>query len=194
MTSREKILSAVLNNQPAITEIPLGFVPSGTESGSLQNFKEALILIGGKFIEVGDIKNINEVLRTLFPEAVRKISMIPALSAFADTDWASDLPHSFENVDVAVLTAHFGVAENGALWLTEALMGQRIVPFICQELVVILNKADILSTMHDAYARIADVNYGFGVFVAGPSKTADIEQSLVHGAHGPKRLTVLIIT
>ncbi|MNW08326.1 Lactate utilization protein C [compost metagenome] len=47
--------------------------------------------------------------------------------------------------------------------------------------------------MHEAYQKIADSVYGFGTFIAGPSKTADIEQSLVLGAHGPKNMTVFIL-
>jgi L-lactate dehydrogenase complex protein LldG len=51
----------------------------------------------------------------------------------------------------------------------------------------------IVSTMHEAYAKIADEAYGFGGFIGGPSKTADIEQALVLGAHGPLSMTVYLI-
>lgn len=51
--------------------------------------------------------------------------------------------------------------------------------------------------MHAAYDRIAALEaaaaYGFSTFIAGPSKTADIEQSLVLGAHGPISLTVFLL-
>jgi len=67
------------------------------------------------------------------------------------------------------------------------------LPFICQHLAVLLHKNDIVQTMHEAYATIGNNAYGFGLFIAGPSKTADIEQSLVLGAHGPKTMTVFVI-
>jgi L-lactate dehydrogenase complex protein LldG len=89
--------------------------------------------------------------------------------------------------------AHFGVAENGAVWLTDELMPDRVIPFICQHLVIVLKRSDILPTLVEAYQRIDDAKYAFGIFIAGPSKTADIEQSLVLGAHGPKTMTVLLI-
>jgi L-lactate dehydrogenase complex protein LldG len=93
----------------------------------------------------------------------------------------------------AYIKGSFGVAENGAIWVMESAMGNRILPFICEQLVLVLYKSELLSNMHDAYATIQIDKEGYGVFIAGPSKTADIEQSLVIGAHGPKALSVLII-
>jgi len=109
------------------------------------------------------------------------------LSADAD-------PHALDNVDLAVITAHFAVAENAALWVTEDIVQQRALPFITQQLAVIVKKEDILNNMHQAYQRIGAEDYGFGTFIAGPSKTADIEQSLVLGAHGPKTMCVFILS
>ncbi len=69
----------------------------------------------------------------------------------------------------------------------------RVLPFIAQSLVTIIHKSSIVATMHDAYHNIGDKEYDFATFIAGPSKTADIEQSLVLGAHGPKTMTIFII-
>lgn len=68
-----------------------------------------------------------------------------------------------------------------------------MAPFIAQYLAIIVNKKDIIPTMHQAYERIGNQEYGFGTFIAGPSKTADIEQSLVLGAHGARGLIVFLL-
>ena len=112
----------------------------------------------------------------------------------AEINWQQDDPHSLENVELCILEAQFGVAENGALWLTEAQMGQRVAPFITQNLAVVVKKSDMVPTMHHAYDRIAQAEYPFGLFLAGPSKTADIEQSLVLGAHGSRSMTVFLMS
>jgi L-lactate dehydrogenase complex protein LldG len=57
----------------------------------------------------------------------------------------------------------------------------------------VIPAAEILDNMHQAYERLAFDKPGFGAFISGPSKTADIEQSLVIGAHGPRSLTVFCI-
>jgi L-lactate dehydrogenase complex protein LldG len=69
-------------------------------------------------------------------------------------------------------------------------MPHRVAPFICQHLVI--NVSKIVPNMHAAYAELKKPNSSFGLFLAGPSKTADIEQSLVIGAHGARSLTVVI--
>ena len=111
---------------------------------------------------------------------------LPLISPIAD-------PHSFDDIELAVISAGFAVAENGAVWLTEELMGHRIIPYICQHLAVTVCAADIVPTLHEAYERIGIGEYGFGGFIGGPSKTADIEQALVLGAHGPLTMTVFIV-
>ena len=56
-----------------------------------------------------------------------------------------------------------------------------------------MDAAHGVSDMHAAYARLAERPIGYGMFIAGPSKTADIEQALVIGAHGPRSCTVLLV-
>lgn len=118
---------------------------------------------------------------------------MPELSQIAATDWKNDDPHSLKDVELTIVKAHFGVAENGALWVTDDLLGQRVSVFIPQYLAIVVQKSDIVSTMHQAYDRIGNQEYNFGTFIAGPSKTADIEQSLVLGAHGARGLIVFIM-
>ncbi|GGK77935.1 lactate utilization protein C [Rufibacter glacialis] len=194
MTSRERILAAVAQNQPALTPLPL--VPSfQLETPDLvEKFSQVAVNIGSWVLEVRDYEEIQEILLQDFKAHHRIISHVPEVSSFADATALEDPQrHLLENVDLAIIKGHFGVAENGACWVTEDLLGVRVVPFICQHLAIILPKHQMVPLMHDAYEKIGDAEYGYGVFIAGPSKTADIEQSLVLGAHGPRTLTVFLM-
>lgn len=99
--------------------------------------------------------------------------------------------HDLALLNLAILDGQFGTAENGAIWLEEEDLQLRAIPFITEHLVIILSRKRLVATMHEAYNRIQDSSSGFGLFLAGPSKTADIEQSLVIGAHGAKSLRVV---
>ena len=72
-------------------------------------------------------------------------------------------------------------------------MGQRIIPYICQHLAVVVRVDSLVPTLHEAYEIIGEGTYGFGGFIGGPSKTADIEQALVLGAHGPLSMAVFVL-
>ena len=194
MSNRDQILQAIKNNQPAtVSPLPDIDFPPDVSTPACEKFTEVLAAIGGVSHLAKDYEAINAIIKTIYPHAGRIVTTCEALPAgepfSADTD-----PHTLDDVDLAVITAHFAVAENAALWVTEDVIQQRALPFITQQLAVIVKKEDILDNMHQAYQRIGAEDYGFGAFIAGPSKTADIEQSLVLGAHGPKTMCVFILS
>jgi L-lactate dehydrogenase complex protein LldG len=102
-------------------------------------------------------------------------------------------PHALEGIGLAVLRGAFAVAENGAVWLPTAGLRHRGVFVVAEHLALVVAAQDVVHDMHQAYARISFPGAGFGTFVAGPSKTADIEQALVIGAHGPRSSTLFLV-
>ena len=193
MTSRDKILQAVLQNQPEATALPDISIFKGDNNGIVQKYMDVFKTIGGSSFLVDDLTTVKLSIAENFDTTRRIVSTLPELSDRFEVISTSADPHSYSDVELAIIRAHFSVAENGAVWLTEDLMGQRIIPYICQHLAVIVTAESIVPTLHEAYEKIGAGNYGFGGFIGGPSKTADIEQSLVIGAHGPIELTVLFI-
>lgn len=193
MTTREKILEAVLNNQPARTALPDISMFGGEKKELVQKYMEVFTSIGGSAFFVEDIAVVKSTITQHFDATKRIVTTIPELSGSYELISPAADPHSYDDIELAIIRGHFSVAENGAVWLTEELMGQRIIPYICQHLAVVVNAETIIPTLHEAYERIGAGDYGFGAFISGPSKTADIEQALVLGAHGPLSMTVFII-
>ena len=193
MSVRDQILAKVRANQP-IDERPLPDLTSFPVRTNevLDQFMTVLSTIGGKPVQVKDFAGIETYLQEN-PYPGRIISSIPALQHLAEPIPENADPHELANVELAIITGTFGVAENSAIWVTEANFQQRVVPFICQHLAVVLSADAIVANMHQAYGRLQGQEYGFGVFIAGPSKTADIEQSLVLGAHGARTMTVFLL-
>jgi len=193
MSTREKILEAVLKNQPPVAPLPDISIFKSSEKDTVQEYTDTFIGIGGKVFTVDDIASVKPIIREQFDTSKRMVTTLPELGDVLELYSPQADPHSFEDVELAVIQAQLAVSENGAVWLPEQLMGQRIIPFICQHLAVIVKAETIVSTMHEAYNQIGEGQYGFGAFIGGPSKTADIEQALVMGAHGPISMTVFII-
>jgi len=191
--SRTQILSAISNNQPQKTQLPddLQFDSPAREVVT-EKFIQMINLIGGKVIQIQKIEDINLYVSEHFKSDDRIVTPISELEYY--TPFTGDeLPHQFVNTEFAVFKTHFAVAENGAVWITEDQMGQRVLPFICQHLGMLVSEENIVASMHEAYEMMGNQDYGFGTFIAGPSKTADIEQSLVLGAHGARSMTIFLL-
>jgi L-lactate dehydrogenase complex protein LldG len=194
MSSRDKILAAVARNQPAL--VPYPEIPSffSEEANAVKRFETVAVSIGSKVFRVKSIEEVKQVLLKEYSGVRRIISSLPPFADVAETAIAPNTdPHSLADVDLAVLPAQLGVAENGALWVTDGQLPLRVLPFICQHLALVVPQQNILPLMHQAYEVIGAQEYGFGTFIAGPSKTADIEQSLVLGAHGARTLSVFVM-
>ena len=191
--SRETILAAIKGNQPSPEILPdiEGF--STAIPGDPAAFRKVVETLGGEVIDIVEYADIQPFVQTHYTEFSRVVAVNPAFYPGSMTEWETGDGRQLEQVDLAIVQGQLGVAENGAVWVTEKELVVRALPFIAQHLAVVLSASTILPTMHDAYNRIGGPETGFGVFIAGPSKTADIEQSLVLGAHGAKSLTIFLL-
>jgi L-lactate dehydrogenase complex protein LldG len=194
MSSRNKILTAVAENQPSAAPLPEFEFLDAECIYSSETFINVLTGIGGNVIPVESMEEIQNYILQNFSQGSRTVTNIPSLENVAELMRRTSIsPHALSDVDYAIIDTRLAVAENGAVWVTEKGLSDRVLPFICQHLAVVLNAGDIVSNMHAAYEVINADDYGYGTFIAGPSKTADIEQSLVLGAHGPKSMTVFLM-
>ena len=192
MSSRERILAAVKANQPELTELPEVNIPQSNDN-LMERFATIATTIGGKVFEITAVEEIKSLISEQFNSTARIITSLAELSDIAETEISQINPHDLENVDLAILSGEIAVAENGAIWVPEANTMQRVLPFITQHLALVVHKSMLVATMHQAYEIIGERDYGYSAFIAGPSKTADIEQSLVLGAHGPRSLMVFLV-
>ena len=192
--SKESILAKIRKSKPEFVGLPTIPVSQNQTGDLIELFKKSLLLVGGTAIEIGE-GDIAQKIKEMFGDKKLTASNDKTLNISNIDTYAINDPRELRDLDLAVLRCRFGVAENGAVWLSDTDLSHRVLPFIVQHCVFILPKIEMVWNLHEAYQRLKQENYiGFGVFISGPSKTADIEQSLVIGAHGPKSLTVLLTT
>ncbi|HYC85748.1 MAG TPA: LUD domain-containing protein [Chryseosolibacter sp.] len=189
MTSREKILAAVKKSQPPAPPSTPTRLDGALPVEAKTQFKEIVKAIGGSVIEIENTGQIAGHVGQKFPAEASILCSVPG----AGIGTPPNDGVVFEKLNLVILRANFAVAENGAVWITDRLLPDRVLPFICEHLALVIDASDIVPTLTEAYEIIGSDQYHFGTFIAGPSKTADIEQSLVLGAHGPKSLTVFML-
>ncbi len=191
MSTREKILTAITANKPALVNLPAIDLQLVTNYDDLvAKFTTTLESIGGQVLHLKDSSMLSSIINEEMQTGKLVLNAIDDLTGELNS---SQVASALEPVDKAFIKAGIGVAENGAVWVKESQMVNRLLPFICQHLVIVLEKENLVSTMHHAYQQVNVFEEGFGVFIAGPSKTADIEQSLVIGAHGARSMTVYLL-
>jgi L-lactate dehydrogenase complex protein LldG len=216
MSARDAILAAVRKNLPRpavpLPEVPgtnrkgiktgLGYkehfhrlpeVPGFPDEGEpiLPYFRKQLEAMGGRSFEVADAAAARAKVAELFPAAKVVCSAAPEVPGTRRIQDVRD-PHELNDVEIGVVRSPLGVAEAGAIWLTQDSLGVNALAVLSQHLVVLLAPAAIVDTMHDAYGQIDLTASPYGVFLAGPSATGDIEGVIIHGAQGARSLTVLL--
>lgn len=195
MSSREDILQSIRRathvkyekpDLKPLEEIALNY-PSKVEQ-----FYLIMKQVGGEavFLEKGD--DVNDFIKKAYPEAKRIASNLKGITCATFNPDDVDDPAELNGTDLAVIDGKIGVAENGAVWIEQDVK-QRAIYFISEKLVILLDRNKIVNNMHEAYKLIDTGEYGFGTFISGPSKTADIEQALVMGAHGARDVLVILV-
>ena len=183
MSSREDILQSIRRATHVKYEKP-DLKPledmALTYPSKVEQFYLIMKQVGGEAILLEKEEDVNDFIKKAYPGAKRIASNLKTITC------------ATFNPDLAVIDGKIGVAENGAVWIEQDVK-QRAIYFIAEKLVILLNKNKIVNNMHEAYKLIDTGEYGFGTFISGPSKTADIEQALVMGAHGARDVTVVLI-
>ncbi|WP_080055373.1 LutC/YkgG family protein [Spirosoma aerolatum] len=193
MTSREKILANIKANQPDLRPLPEQYTFVSTFPDLTKQFIDVLTFVGGRALVVPDYAAIRADLQAQYPNLKSVATTIPELADLADRTMTVSDPHELADLNLAIIEGPIAVAENAAIWVDEQQLPQRVAPMITQYLVIVIRQSTLVPNMHDAYKQLKVDTTGFGTFICGPSKTADIEQSLVIGAHGARSLTVYLL-
>ncbi len=194
MSAKDTILQNIRANKPS-EEVPLpeiDFEPM-TFDDLTKQLGEMVQVAGGQLVLLNDKKDVAAKLKELYPDSSRVVCNVLDCNLSGDNGSSAERPHEFDTVELAVIQGEFAVAENGAVWVKAPSNSHRALYFLAENIVLIVDRTQIVETMHQAYKRIHFDEPGYGVFISGPSKTADIEQSLVIGAHGPKSGFVFLV-
>ena len=193
MSKKEDILSKYRSNIKQRFDMPdLTDIQGITYPDPLVQFISMTESVGGKVVEVEPGQDINVLIKELYPEAKEIASNLPEITIATRNPDTCGSPQALNGTDVGVVRGVFGVAENACVWIPQT-MKEKAVCFISENLVILLDKKQIVNNMHEAYKRLEFNDYGYGSFISGPSKTADIAQVLVMGAQAARSATVLLI-
>ena len=193
MSTKEDILKRYRANIRQRFDMPdLSDIQAITYPDPLAQFVKMSEMVGGHVIEVDAGRDINTLIQERYPEAKEITSNLPEVTIATRNPDTVGHAHDLNGTDVGVIRGMFGVAENGCIWIPQQ-MKEKAVCFISENLVILLKKSEIVNNMHEAYRRIEFNDYGYGTFISGPSKTADIAQVLVMGAQAARSVTIFLI-
>jgi len=195
MNSRNAILNQLRRQFVASAELPEISSGSWTRySNPVEKFAEMVAFAGATCETVGSKAEVHRRLKGIaqFASAKQVLSLVDEIPGNLQLAHIEQ-PQELKDLDYVICQGHLAVAENGGIWLTDSAVRHRVCFFITQFLVLLVRAEDIVHNMHEAYQKIPQRMASFGLFLAGPSKTADIEQSLVIGAHGCRELQVFIL-
>jgi len=192
MSAKENILRRLRENTHETYEMPQIEIEGIKFADPVAQFiQTATTTAAAKLVEIPEGADINAEIRKAYPEAKVIASNVEGIKSDLnpdDVEKAQDL----DGTDVGVIKGEVACAENGCVWIPQT-MKEKAICFISEYLVILVSRKNIVSNMHEAYECIRFNDYGFGTFISGPSKTADIEQALVYGAQAARGVTILLI-
>ena len=156
--------------------------------------KQVTTTAGAKLVEIKPGDDLNAKIREAYPDAKVIASNLPGIDAQKNPDEV-EVAQDLDGTDLGVIEGGVACAENACVWVPMN-MKQKAICFVSEFLIIFVSKKNIVSNMHDAYKALEQMGetskYGFGTFISGPSKTADIEQSLVYGAQAACGVTIFL--
>jgi L-lactate dehydrogenase complex protein LldG len=191
MSAREEILTATRKHHPPSRALPE--VPDFHQAtdGLIGLFTSALARLDGNSVTEPPT-NLQQWLSETFPGASCICSAVPELTGTvtpaAFSDWTSPA-----DVDVTIVRTPLGVAETGSILVTEKELKVNTIAVLAQHLVVLLDPADLVENIHDAYRHPSFQEAAYAVLLSGPSGSADIGGKTVHPAQGVTTLTVILL-
>lgn len=206
-TSREQVLKNIRNAILTKTEMTFPDVDLEKQIYNVENddlellFATELIKVGGKF---NYCANTDELIDTL--KLLMKDKNIDSFFAKSDKIIKTLSKHGLtvKNDDQSFLSAKAGItgcealiARTGSVMVSSRQLSGRRLNFLPETHIIIARPAQIVFTVKAAFHLLSE-KYpqklpSMITTITGPSRTADIEKTLVMGAHGPKELIVIII-
>ena len=195
MSNKDDILKRYRANVREKSDMPdLSDIKAITYPDPLVQYITMTESVGGHVIEVKEGQDVNQLIKDLYPDAKEIASNLPEITIATRNPDEVGRARDLNGTDVGIIRGKFGVAENACVWIPQT-MKEKAICFISENLVILLPKSQIVNNMHEAYKRIEfDKTYeGYGTFISGPSKTADIAQVLVMGAQAARSATILLL-
>jgi L-lactate dehydrogenase complex protein LldG len=196
-----------LDVRERLTQAPAGITPArgqGEPAARAAIFKTEAMRAQASVVEVASAADVpNEIARYLreanLPATLR-MGEDPRLAAMPWVATALELAHgASDGHDLNGVSAAFaGVAESGTLALCSGLDNPTTINFLPDNHIVVVFAGDIVADYESVWKNLR-ARYGKGEmprtlnFVTGPSRSADIEQTLLLGAHGPRRLHIVMV-
>ena len=189
--NKEELLGKLRRNTIHQFDMPEASIDGIKYENTIEQFIETSHKVGSEVIEAKAGEDLNELIRKAYPEARVLASNVKGIKVDLNPDMVSEA-QDLNGTDVGIVEGDIAVAENGCVWVPQT-MKERVVCFVSENLVILVHRDKIVNNMHEAYKKIHMTDYGYGCFISGPSKTADIEQALVMGAQAARGVTVIII-
>lgn len=195
MSAKDTILAALRKSPRPVGKFTRPALPEAHFTGDpFDTFAESLKAAGGKAVRVASEAFMQSVIDEHYPELGEQgvYSVCPDILA-SNRDWSPDTPATeLESPYLSVLRGTLGVMENGAVWVDKATLDIPAMAFWCEHLVLVIEADTLHPRMTEAYRALHSAGQHNGYFIAGPSKTADIAQTLVIGAQGARSCLVLV--